>query len=352
MTSQFRYALILCDIGQSIQEVYVEKLVDEKGLIQWGIYSDPVERVNYEDYRLETPMGLKIPAGLKKFLANQFHFIGVIGPDMIIGIGVVDLKYLSNAFFYVFDRKTGTITESKKLVPLSSSILIDPCPEKPRSVFKGKGLTIEITGDSIKATGKGVVLDIAMDSSAARPLRICTRAGYRGWVYTQKTSPLNIKGSLTAKGIKKDISSPDYMALSDWTCGFMRRETCWNWAASAFTMGDGRSLGMNLSCGVNETSFTENVFWINGHMNKVDTVNFIFDKDSLDSPWHIKSADKKVDLVFKPEASRGENINALLIKSRFTQLFGVFEGKLLTKAGEVIAINDCPGFAEDHFARW
>lgn len=330
----------------------MEKLVDEKGLIQWGIYNDPVGRVNFEDYRLETPLGLKVPAALKKVLANQFHFMGIVGPDIIIGIGVVDLKYLSNAFFYVFDRKTGRITESKKLVPLGSSIIIDPFPEKPRSVFKGSGLNIEITGDSLKAVGKGISLDIAMDSSAAKPLRICTRAGYRGWVYTQKTSPLSIKGSLTIQGDRKDLSSPDYMALSDWTCGFMRKETCWNWAATAFTLGDGRSLGMNLSCGVNETSFTENAFWINGHMNKVDTVNFIFDNDNLNSPWQIKSADKKVDLVFKPEAARGENVNALLIKSRFTQLFGVFEGKLVTKHGEVIALDACPGFAEDHFARW
>lgn len=330
----------------------MENLVNEKGQIQWGIYDEPVHRVNYQDYRLETPMGLKVPAALRKALANQFHFMGVIGPDIIAGIGVVDLKYLSNGFFYVFDRTTGTITESKKLVPLGTSTLIDPFPETPRSIFRSSGLTIEITGESLKAAGEGIALDITMNRSATAPLRICTRAGYRRWVYTQKTSPLGIQGSLTTPSGTKDLSSPGYWALSDWTCGFMRRETCWNWASTAFTLHDGRSLGMNLSCGVNETSFTENAFWINGAMTKVDTVDFRFDQDNLDSPWHILSADKKVDLVFTPEATRRENVNALLIKSKFTQLFGVFEGKLVTDEGEVIAVNACPGFAEDHFARW
>ena len=335
-----------------MQEVSMENLVNEKGHIQWGIYDEPVNRVNYEDYHLETPMGLKVPAAIRKALANQFHFMGVVGPDIIAGIGVVDLKYLSNGFFYVFDRKTGKITESKKLVPLGKSTLIDPFPEKPRSVFTSTDLTIEITGDSLKATGQGITLDIGIDRSATKPLRICTRAGYRGWVYTQKASPLSIKGSLTTGSGSKDLSSPESWALSDWTCGFMRRETCWNWASTAFTLGDGRSLGMNFSCGVNETSFTENAFWIDGSMTKVDTVDFSFDKDNLDSPWHILSADKKVDLVFKPEALRRENVNALLIASKFTQLFGVFEGKLVTNDGEVINVNACPGFAEDHFARW
>jgi len=330
----------------------MENLVNEKGQVQWGIYDEPVNQVNYEDYRLETAMGLKVPAALRKAFANQFHFMGVVGPDIIAGIGVVDLKYLSNGFLYVFDRNTGNISESKKIIPLAASTLIDPFPDNPRSVFKCTDLTIEITGDSLKATGKGIALDIAIDRSAAKPLRICTRAGYRGWVYTQKTSPLSIKGSLTTPSGTKDLSSPACRALSDWTCGFMRRETCWNWASTAFTLGDGRSLGMNFSCGVNETSFTENAFWIDGSMTKVDTVDFSFDKDNLDSPWHILSADKKVDLVFKPEAQRGENVNALIIKSKFTQLFGIFEGKLVTKEGEVIAVDNCPGFAEDHFARW
>ncbi len=330
----------------------MDNLVNEKGLIQWGIYNEPVNRINYEDYPLETPLGFRYPAALRNVLANQFHFMGIVGPDIIAGIGVVDLKLVSNGFFYVFDRKTGKITESKQLSPLAASTLIEPFPEKPRSVFRGTDLTIEITRDTLKATGQGIALDITMDRSGTRPLRICTRAGYRRWVYTQKTSPLSIKGSLTTADGKKELSSPAYRALSDWTCGFMRRETCWNWASTALTLADGRSLGLNLSCGVNETSFTENAFWINGGMTKVDTVDFRFDKDNLSLPWHIRSADGKVDLAFKPEATRGENINAVLIASRFTQLFGVFDGKLVTDSGEVIPVNACPGFAEDHFARW
>lgn len=330
----------------------MENLVNEKGRIGWGIYNEPVNRVNYEDYCLETPMGLKVPAVLRRVLSNQFHFMGVVGPDLIAGIGVVDLKYLSNGFFYVFERETGRITESAKLMPFGRSVSIDPFPEKPRSIFKGPGLFIEITGESIKAEGRGISLDITMNGSTTNPLRICTRAGYRRWVFTRKASPLGMQGSLTTPAGTKELSSPVYWALSDWTCGFMRRETCWNWAATAFTLSDGRSLGMNLSCGVNETGFTENAIWIDGKRTKVDTVDFRFDSNNLTSQWQILSADKKVDLVFTPEGSRGENVNAFFVKSKFTQLFGTFEGKLVTDAGEVVTVNALPGFAEDHFARW
>ncbi len=140
------------------------------------------------------------------------------------------------------------------------------------SRFSSGGLKIEIDSSTVSARGKDISLDITLDTTRTKPLRICTRAGYRGWVYTQKTSPVSIRGSAGIGNRQIDIESPATMALMDWTCGYMRRNTCWNWAASATTLVDGRSLGLNLSCGVNETSFTENAFWIDGVMTKVDTV--------------------------------------------------------------------------------
>lgn len=113
----------------------------------------------------------------------------------------------------------------------------------------------------------------------------------------------------------------------------MRRQTCWNWAATASSLDDGRSLGLNLSCGVNETSFTENAFWVGGIMTKVDLVDFDYDPDDLSAPWHIRSGDRKVDLVFYPEAQREEKINAFFLASRFTQMLGIFEGTLKTDEG-------------------
>lgn len=330
----------------------MDTLVNERGLVKWGIFDEPVGRINYEDYRLETPMGFPLPPIFRKLLANQFHFIGIVGPEIILGIGIVDLKSASNGFFYLYDRETGAISETKKIALPFSSTSIDPFPEKPRSVFTEGDLFIEMRDDSLIAKGKGLSLEISIDQKSTSPLRICTRAGYRGWVYTQKTSPMRIKGSIMHKNNQHDLSSPAYWALSDWTCGFMRSHTCWNWASTAFNLDDGRSLGLNLSCGVNETSYTENAFWINGIMSKVDMVDFEFDRDNLSLPWHIHSCDKKVDLIFRPEASRDEKINALLIATRFTQLFGTFEGTLRTDEGELVRVDACPGFAEDHYAKW
>ncbi|HOS97569.1 MAG TPA: DUF2804 domain-containing protein [Deltaproteobacteria bacterium] len=327
-------------------------LVDTQGRISWGIYDEPVTDVNYLDYDLRTAMGARVSLLRKRLMANQFHFVGVMGPEVLIGLAVVDLKFLANGFLYVYDRTTKEITEARDLSLPGKGTFITTTPDTPASRYASRKLTIEMTGDTVKAFSKDLELSLRLGTKDARPLRICTRAGYTGWVYTQKTSPVPVTGTVVRKGRSHGISSPASMALVDWTCGYMRRQTCWNWAATAWTLPDGRSLGMNLSCGVNETSFTENAFWIDNGMTKVDTVNFVFDTHDLFSPWRVLSSDSRVDLTFMPERSRSEKVNAGFIASRFTQLVGTFEGALRTQGGEVIRIKDCPGFAEDHYAKW
>lgn len=330
----------------------MERLVDERGRISWGIYSEPVQDLNYLDYDLRTPMGARVPRLLKRVMANKFHFVGIVDSALIAGIAIVDLTYLSSAFFYIYNRRTKEIIETKAVTPLGLHTEIRTTPENPWSSYRAGGITVTMTRELVEASSPDMHLLIKLDQENASPLRICTRAGYTGWVYTQKTSPVRIEGSASVKGQTFPLASPSSMALIDWTCGYMRRQTCWNWAATAFTLPDGRTLGMNLSCGVNETSFTENAFWLDGVMTKVDLVNFIFDPDDILRPWHIASSDGRVELSFTPEAQRNEKINAFFIASRFTQLVGTFDGTVKALDGTTVRIQGCPGFAEDHYARW
>lgn len=329
----------------------MDKLVDAQGYLRYGLYDEPVENVNFQDYPLETPMGFKVPKGLKGFMANQFHFFGVLGQDIMVGMAVVDLKYLTNGFLYVYDRKTRKLAEARKISLPSSKVFIKTTPATPESVFSSRRLKIEILHDKVKASAGDVRVDVTMRPSAS-PLRLCSRAGYRGWVYTEKTVPIDLSGQVCYGGRTVEVGSPGYRGLMDWTAGYMRRHTFWNWAAAASTLPDGRSFGLNLSCGVNETSFTENAFWVDGVRTKVDTVNFVFQSRNLYEPWHVASYDQNVDLAFYPEAHREESVNALLVKSKFKQFMGTFVGRLRTDSGETIKIEACPGWAEDHYAKW
>ncbi len=330
----------------------MSNLVNKDGSVRLGIFDDPVERVNFEDFLLKTSGGTPASNFRKKLLFKQFIFVGILGKEIMAGLAAVDLKYLANGFFYVYNRKTKTMVETKKLALPFSSAFIEPRPDKMKGRFTSGKFRIEMDNDKVSARGRDISLDVTLNLDDSDPLQICTRTNYRGWNFTRKTTPVGLTGEIVVGRERFDVSSPSCMAMVDWTGGFMRRNTFWNWASSAAVLPDGRSFGLNLSCGVNETSYTENAFWLGGERTKVDTVDFVFNKEDLHGKWRITSADGKIDLVFTPESHRGENVNLSLVVSKFTQLLGTFEGEVRSDSGETVGISDCPGFVEDHYAKW
>ncbi len=330
----------------------MSNLVNSDGSVRLGIFDDPVTRVNFEDFLLKTSRGSPASRFRKKLLFKQFIFVGILGEDLMAGLAVVDLKYLANGFFYVFDRKAGSIVETKKLAPPFSSASIAPRPDVMKGRFSSGDLRIVIDNNKVSARGRDISLEAALNLDGSDPLQICTRTSYRGWNFTRKSTPLELSGEIVVKGERFDVSSPSCMAMVDWTGGFMRRNTFWNWASSARVLPDGRAFGLNLSCGVNETSYTENAFWLGGERTKVDTVDFVFDRENVLGKWRITSADGKIDLAFTPESHRGENVNLSVVVSTFSQLMGTFDGKLRSDSGELFSISGCPGFVEDHYAKW
>ncbi|ETR70437.1 MAG: hypothetical protein OMM_03236 [Candidatus Magnetoglobus multicellularis str. Araruama] len=285
------------------------------------------------------------------FICQSVYFLGVSSSDLFIGLAIIDLKYIAKAFLYAYDRKKCRLIEDQQIA-LPTSVFIDSKPDLCRSSFRTRTFQAHSFEGQFCATTSHMNLDITVDLSKTKPLRLCTRAGYNGWVYTQKTTPATVSGTVIIDNKEYKIDSPHSMAVIDWTAGFMQRETFWNWASIASTLNDGRNLGLNLSCGVNETGFTENFFVIGDQMTKVDMVHFDYHSKNLYNPWSIRSYDKKIELTFTPEKHRSENINAWLLASKFTQLMGQFSGQLKTDTGETIYIDNCPGWAEDHFARW
>ena len=132
----------------------------------------------------------------------------------------------------------------------------------------------------------------------------------------------------------------------------MRRETFWNWSCLAGCLADGRVVGLNAACGVNDTSFTENCFWLDGVLHKLDTVAFEYDRRDLLRPWRVRSFDGRLDLAFHPEAEHVERFNAWIVATNFRQLVGRYDGWLTTAGGERLRIERLLGYAEAQYALW
>ena len=340
--------------------VQYNKLITANGQPQYGLFNHPIREINYADFDYHTVMDNKANPVIKHFHFNQFQFIGLLSEDFILGCALVDLKYVSNAFVYLYDRKTNELDEYSFIQPLGVNTKLSTKPDLGVSSFK-KGRNRFLLEASevprerkLKVTLKdGITIDIRVsEPEHFEPLAICTKTGYNGWAYTQKAPTLLAKGSIRWKEKSFEVSPKDCLGSYDWSCGYMRRETSWNWGSlSGFTR-EGDIVGFNLATGVNETSFTENGFWVNGKLHKVNQVHFEYDRKQRLQDWKMYSDDGKVNVRFEADGQRSERLNLVVLASNFTQMFGRYYGELTTNTGEIITLDGQPGFAEDHYAKW
>lgn len=332
-----------------------KRLIDDRGRIRFGVLETPVDVINYEDFDLRTVMDKPRSALARKIRFNQFQFVSAMAPGWVFGLAVVDLKLVSTAFFYLYDFQTGQMLEQSLTQPLSRGTTIEPWPENGTTEFRKGKTEVRITsdGDSRHVSVSGpddLWIDLNIEADI-HPLRLVCPAGYSGWVFTRKSAGLPISGDIRWQGQNRRCG-PLSRAAVDWSCGFMRRETAWNWASLSGMLADGRAVGLNLAAGVNEAGMTENALWLDGRCIKLGQARFVFDRYDESAPWRVSTEDGRVDLKFTPSGVRRERLNALLIASNFRQYIGTFSGEVRDETGNSVPVNGLRGLMEDHFARW
>jgi len=336
-----------------------EELINKDGQASFGIFPDGVDTINYMDFDLRNAMDKRRSSLAKRFKFNQFQFIGFTCDQLIVGLAIVDLKIASNCFVYIYDPESKEYEEHSFINPLAFNTQIDTHPNSGNSFFRKGNNKV-----SIEATAKprlrsvnvdlesGIKISAVIDESGSfEPLALCVRAGYEGFHFTQKSTALICNGLVEWGDKKLVLEEIGALASVDWSAGYMRRETAWNWGSLSCNLPDGRRLGFNLAAGVVETGFTENALWIDGKMHKVDMVDFQFDRYHHNHAWSLRSNDGIINLHFEPAGQRKERTNAIIAATNFTQHFGRYYGEILIN-GETIHLDGEWGFTEDHYAKW
>jgi hypothetical protein len=323
-----------------------------------GQFSDSLNVINHRDFVLETPFG-KPASRLGQWLGfKQFQYFGGMSDTLVFGCALAHLRHMGVAFVYVVDMRTGELFSRSYRSPLGMGMTLSESPVEGQSHFQLPGVDIRMgyQGQPRQKTlvvrlGDRLEIDVVMPEAGFEPMSICTRTAYTGWVYANKTAGLALQGHLRFAGQTYDLASLDAMGHHDYSSGHMRRETYWNWACFSGKSRSGQRIGLNLSCGVNETSFTENCLWVDGRLIKVNLTRFDVDTKNLMSPWRISSDDGSVDLVFTPLGMHKEVLDLKIIASNFKQLFGRFDGCIKAEGTDMV-IQNVSGFVEDQYVKW
>lgn len=336
-------------------------LITPDGAPRFGHFSDALH-INLGDYRHRTPMGR--PAGpLARWIGyKRFQYFGILSDQVLAGCALVHLRHAAMAFVYVYSPEHGMQFEKTFRLPLGLGCHLsdDPCNGVSRlrsgrtRIELGYSDNPRVKTLRVKVPGK-LDIEAQFDETAGQfqPMSLCTRIGRNGWVYAHKVAALPAQGHIECRGQRYDLADVQAYAHHDFSAGYMRRETFWNWACFSGTSTAGEAVGLNVSCGVNETSYSENCYWRQGRLQHLGPCQFEYDWDApSESDWRVTNHDGRLDMVFTPAGAYTERFNLGFAASDFKQIFGHFSGRIVGADGELIEVLAMPGFVEDQYAKW
>ena len=147
-----------------------------------------------------------------------------------------------------------------------------------------------------------------------------------------------------AEGQRFDLDGT--WAAVDASNGLLARNTAWRWASAHRP-----DIGFNLQQGY--FGAQENVLWLDGQPIALGAAHFDFDAAQPMSPWHVRTEDGLLDLVFTPEGARRDDRDLGFAASRYVQPVGTFSGTVAAGPGQPLReVRNLLGVTEDHFSRW
>ena len=138
------------------------------------------------------------------------------------------------------------------------------------------------------------------------------------------------------------VATRSRVAFIDESAGYHDRHTAWKWSAGNGLTRDGRTVAWNLVTGVHDAPVnSERTVWVDGNPSEVGPVAFAPDLSQV-------TFAEGGSLEFTEWSAREEDMNILLMRSRYRQPFGTFSGTL--PGG--IELAQGYGVMEEHDVHW
>jgi len=341
-----------------------EKMV-VNGEALYGRYRTPFRNVNLADARISV-FGVPLIKPLRTLRLKEWSHVAIVGTDVTIGCALVDAKYLSNAWFWAADRKTGKFIEHAAQAG-GGAVRTSRQLFNGRSDFRSGGFKIEINDQldknqhmyhvEIKAH-KGlpaVRADFVLqaDWRHNEPLVVVLPAADGRPFYTHKyVCP--VSGVVAVGSHVYQLDPEKDFAMLDVQKTYYPYRIFWEWATFAGLDARGRLVGMNLCHNLipDDDTWNENCLWVDGKLTNLGPARFEYDPKDYLKPWHLKTVDGTVDLEFRPEGKRDGVIDAKILLSDYHQPYGSFHGFVTAEDGERIQIDGLRGVTEDHKAKF
>jgi hypothetical protein len=293
---------------------------------------------------------------------KRWNYWAVTTGEYLFSATVSNVDYSGLIFVYLADFANDLFEEKTLIVPLGRGCDMPPAVNADVR-FDGKGMQA-----AMLQIENGVDLTVEIKDFAGRPLSaqftITMPAGHetlnvvipwneRTFQFTSKQNTLPAEGTVEWGGETMRFSGSQSFACLDYGRGIWPRDCVWNWG-SASGRQNGRTLGLNLGGQWTDgTGYTENGICVDGRLSKIsEELRWEYDKGDFKRPWRISAPSGAVDLTFTPFMERVAASDLWLVKSEVHQMFGHYDGAVVSADGETIPVQKLLGWAEDHVAKW
>jgi hypothetical protein len=264
-------------------------------------------------------LGLDLPPGRMPLFRGtrprkRWRYVGYYAPELMLCVG---------------DARIGP-------VPQRWWAAVRPGGELHERTTIGRG-GVRLESGAAHVEADGLRIELRLEESGGVEIASPTSAGH--YIWTRKQADVPARGFAEIDGKRHEI---DGIAFIDDSAGYHDRHTAWKWSAGNGLTSDGRALAWNLVTGVHDApADSERTVWIEGEPAEVGPVAFAPDLAQV-------TFAEGGSLEFTEWAAREEDMNMLLMRSRYRQPFGTFTGTL--PGGVELAQGY--GVMEEHDVRW
>lgn len=335
--------------------------IEDRGQPRFGTYAGSLPEVNLA--RLKGPY--RLPGPLRFAKHKRWFYAMMASPQVLAVFSIADLGYAANAFACAIH-----LTERQVLfdagymgLPRPFTAISNHPAAGARARFHAPGIAMRLARPGqedpyrISARARdwrGTRLSChgQLAGGRAPPMTVIAPVPGDGVVnVTQKWATLELSGMLEAGG--RTFSLDGGMAGLDYTNGYLGRRTSWRWAFASGRLNSGVSFGLNLVEGFNEATeeANENALWLGDQLIPIGRARFEYDIAHVLKAWQISTEDGAVELSFLPIHAHREERDYKLVKSRFIQPLGIFEGTVRVGQSS-FPIEKLPGVVEDQDVLW
>lgn len=328
----------------------------ERGAPRLGAYRGDLPDV---DLAALAPSGV---AGrvLRAARGKRWLYAVAASDEVLAAVAIVEAGWFAGGFAWALDRRSGAVIWERSAagVPGRHASVPASVRDGTRARLRGRGLEAELAreGDRwrVWVSGGGAMGAFALDATldgrgGPAPFALVVPVPGGGLRATQKSAALRASGHVRVRG--RTLALDGGFGGLDFTAGLLARETSWRWAFGT-GRAEGGPIGLNLCAGFGVPGGDpgENAAFRGEGPWRLPAV--AFEGGGEGARWRVASAGREVDLVFRPQGAHREARNLGVLRTRFAQVAGAFEGRIPGPAGEAIELAGLPGVVEDHWAVW